>query len=102
VPKLPPYPLLNGYVLPFDSDGRPRPGLTFTEKVVGTCMGRGDVFHPDSMRCGWEGGEFSYLHNSCFKAPGPPRVGDVVLCPEGAGSTRFIQLKLSKVDEPLD
>ncbi len=102
LPAAPPYPLLNGYVLPFSSDGQPRPGLTFTKTVTGTCAGRGDVDHPDSLRCGWDERNFTYVDNSCFKAPGRLRVGDVVLCPEGAGSTSFIRLKLSKLDDAID
>jgi WD40-like Beta Propeller Repeat len=103
LPKAPPYPLLNGYVLPFNSDGTPRRGLTFTKTETGTCVGRGYIKHPDSERCGWQEHSFTYVDNDCFKAPGRPlRVGDVVLCPVGAGSTKFIRLKLSKVNEPLD
>lgn len=102
LPEAPPYPLLNGYVLPFNRDGKPRRGLSFTKTVTGTCVGRGDIRHPDSLRCAWSGRKFTYIHNSCFKAPGRLRVGDVVLCPEGAGSRRFIRLKLSKLDEPVD
>ena len=101
-PRLPlptrsPYPLLNGYVLPFGTDGRPRPGLIFARTLTGTCVGRGYVRHPDSLRCGWTKRGFTYVDDSCFKAPGRLRVGDVVLCPEGAGSTSFIRLKLSKL-----
>ncbi len=102
LPKAPPYPLLNGYVLPFTSDGQPRPGLTFTTTVTGACFTGGDIKHPDSMRCGWPGRKFFYTDNSCFKAPGRVRVGDVVLCPEGAGSTRFVPVKLAKLNEPWD
>jgi hypothetical protein len=102
LPKAPPYPLLNGYVLPFTRDGRPRRGLTLTKTVTGTCNGRGDIRHPDSVRCGWSERKFSYIDNSCFKAPGRLRVGDFVLCPEGAGSTHFIRVKLSDLDKPLD
>jgi hypothetical protein len=90
--------MLNGYVLPFGDDGQPQPGLTFSETVSGTCFAGGYVDHPDSVRCGWG----DYIHNSCFKAPGPMHVGDVVLCPEDAGSTSFLKVKLSKVNEPLD
>jgi hypothetical protein len=102
LPKAPPYPILDGYILPFDSDGNVRKGLTISEAQTGTCIGRGFVDHPDSVDCGWRDGGFSYIDHHCFKPPGPLEVGDIVLCSEGAGETSFIQLKLSKVDEPLD
>jgi hypothetical protein len=96
LPKPPPYPMLNGYVLPFGPDGRPRPGLTFTETVRGTCGkgGEGYVRYRDSVRCGSPHGSFEYIDNSCFQPPGKVAVGDVVLCPESAGSTAFVRVKL--------
>jgi hypothetical protein len=54
------------------------------------------------VRCGWDERSFSYVDSACFKAHGRLRVGDVGLCPQGAGSTRFIRLTLSKLNEPLD
>jgi WD40-like Beta Propeller Repeat len=97
LPKPPPYPMLNGYVLPFGPDGRPRPGLSFTGTVHGTCGkgGEGYVRHPDSVRCGWPHGSMEYGNNSCFKPPGKVAAGDVVFCPESAGSTAFIRVKLT-------
>ena len=101
LPKAPPYPLLDGYVLPFTSDGQPRRGLVFTATRTGTCFDHGYVDHPDSLRCGWVKRGFTYLDNYCFKAPGRLHVGDAALCSEGAGSTRFIRLKLSKLNGPI-
>ena len=100
LPKPPPYPMLDGYVLPFRGDGQPRLGLTFTETVGGTCTGGGYVDHPDSVRCGWKGKRFSYIHNECFKPPGRVAVGDIVLCPKGAGSTSFLRVRLSEALKP--
>jgi len=45
LPKAPPYPMRDGHILPFGSDGRPRPGLTFTKTVAGTCDWRGYLGH---------------------------------------------------------
>jgi hypothetical protein len=70
--------------------------------MTGTRVGRGDMRHPDSLRCGWAGRAFTYVDHSYLKAPERLRIGGVVLCPEGAWSTRLIRLKLSKLDEPLD
>jgi hypothetical protein len=39
---------------------------------------------------------FSYLANVCFKPPGQVAVGEIVLCPEGAGATRFVRLRLTE------
>ena len=97
VPKVPPYPLLDGWILPFTSHGRRRPGLIVTRTVSGSCIGPGAVRHPDSVRCGWDERGFSYIANECFKPPGRLQVGDAVLCAESAGSTRFIQLKVAKL-----
>jgi hypothetical protein len=96
LPTAPPYPILEGYIVPIASNGRPRAGLTVAETVQGTCTSDGYVNHPDSVRCGWPEHGFDYLDNYCWKAPGRLRLASVVLCPEGAGSTRFVRVKLSK------
>jgi hypothetical protein len=102
LPKPPPYPILNGYILPFGSDGKARPGLKFSETVDGNCdgAGSGDVLgDPDSVLCGWRHGSFTYMDRHCFKPPGEVGPGDIVLCSEGAGSTSFIRVRLSAVDQ---
>lgn len=85
LPKAAPYPMFDGYIIPFDSKGQLRPGLTITEtvEVEATCYDPGPDDYPG--RC--------YLtYATCFRRPGGP--ADVVLCPEDAGSTRFHWVKL--------
>ena len=91
---------LNGYVLPFGSNGQPRAGLTFTKTVRGTCSGGGYVLHANSVRCVWQESHFSWLDNECFKPPGRVAIGDIVLCPEGAGSTSFVRVRLTEALKP--
>lgn len=101
LPKLPPYPILDGYILPFGSDGQPRAGLTFAKTVAGACSKGGFVLnYPDSVRCTWRAGTFSYLHNECFKPPSRAAIGDIVLCPEGAGATSFVRVRLTRPLRP--
>ena len=75
LPKAPPYPLLDGYVVPFGKDGAPLAELHNTRTVSGSCD---DEERRYPVRCFW--GHF--LHNSCFKQPGRLQVGDFALCPD--------------------
>ena len=54
------------------------------------------------MGCGWKEGAYSVVAHYCFKAPGPVRSGDAVLCPNYTSATSFIRLTLSKLGESLD
>jgi len=104
LPKAPPYPMLDGYVIPYGKDGEPLPNLTFTERS-GTCSGTGEpdrypLSYPDRYpaRCWWDGSGSEH----CFKPPGPLELGDVVLCPDAAWEKaydpmRFLRVKVSKL-----
>lgn len=97
LPKVPAYPLVDGFVAPFDKDGQSLPGLRYTRTLAGTCddaLDEPDQGHP--IRCGW--GHF--LHNKCFKPPGPLDVGDFALCPDywrSADPMRFIKVTVTRV-----
>ena len=81
LPKAPPYPLLEGFVVPFTKDGEALPSLKLTD-VTGTCSWLPDPLDPHAaegypVRCGWG----DYGNNDCFKRPGALKAGDIVLCP---------------------
>lgn len=80
LPKVPPYPIFDGYVVPFGTDGQPLPGLNVTETVTGECF-EDDLAAPDlgyPVRCFWG----HSLHNECFKPPGSLEVEGFALCPD--------------------
>jgi hypothetical protein len=104
LPKAPPYPMLDGYVIPYGKDGQPLPDLTFTE-ISGTCSGTGapdryPLSYPDRYpaRCWWDGSGSEH----CFKQPGRLELGDVVLCPDAPWEKAydpmgFFRVKVSKL-----
>jgi hypothetical protein len=100
VPKRPPYPILDGYILLLDRSGKLRNGLTYTATVVGRCSGAGSgdiIGYPNSIECGWQSGTFAEVDHECFKRSGPLRRGDIAYCSNGAGSTKFIRVKASSI-----
>lgn len=101
LPKAPPYPMLDGCVVPFGKDGEPLANLELTE-TAGVCYGTGPpdgypVAYPDGYPayCWWgvSGSE------NCFMHPGRLAVGDIVLCPQEADDPmRFIKVKVTELD----
>jgi hypothetical protein len=84
LPKAPPYPLLDGYVIPYGKDGEPLPDLKLTA-VDGTCEFAPDpdgypLAYPDRYphHCFWQG----YEGFSCFRHERELAVGDILLCPD--------------------
>lgn len=102
LPKAPPHPMLDGYVIPFGTDDKPLPGLELIE-VDGTCergtgIGGGDRYplaYPDGylLRCWWDGSG----SENCFKHPGPVEVGDTVLCPDAPWKEAYDPMRFFKV-----
>jgi WD40-like Beta Propeller Repeat len=102
LPKAPPHPLLDGYVVPFGKDGEPLPDLKLTE-TTGTCERPGDLYghplgYPDRypLRCSWEGSG----SDNCFKQTRRLEIGDGVLCPDSRSEEaydpmRFFRVKVS-------
>jgi hypothetical protein len=106
LPKAPPYPMLDGYVIPYGKDGKPLADLKLTA-ASGTCdqwLSKPDGYpkeHPDGFpeRCWWGDDSGSY---HCFKQPGRLEIGDTVLCPEAFwhepyDPLRFVEVKLAKL-----
>jgi hypothetical protein len=99
LPKAPPFPMLDGYVIPYGKDGEPLADLKVTE-VAGTCYGTGEpdrypLALPDQYpaRCWWHGSG----SDDCFKRPGRLAIGDVVLCPESAWKDVYEPMHFFKV-----
>jgi hypothetical protein len=106
LPKAPPHPLLDGYVIPYGKDGAPLPDLKLTDKT-GTCYRSAELdgyplAYPDRYgagRCYWPG----HASDDCFKQLGPVTVGDTLLCPasvwdEAYDPLRFVRLTVTKLE----
>jgi hypothetical protein len=93
LPKAPPYPMLDGYVIPYGKDGEPLAGLKLTETAL-SCDVPGHSDDDPVVYC--------FVHAVCFKRPGRLEVGDVVLCPDWSSKAfdpmRFVSVKVSKVE----
>jgi hypothetical protein len=99
LPKAPPHPMLDGYVIPYGKDDEPLVDLKLTE-TTGTCPGTGEpdrypLAYPDRypVRCGWHGSG----SNDCFKQPGRLEVGHIVLCPESGWYEAYDPMRFVKV-----
>jgi hypothetical protein len=87
LPNAPPHPLLDGWVIPYDNDGKPLAGLTLTTVggycEVETAMRGYPLDYPDrySLRCCWNDSDGSA---DCFtpRARAKVAIGDTVLCPD--------------------
>jgi hypothetical protein len=96
LPKAPPYPMLDGYVVPYGKDGEPLAGLKLTE-ATWTCRAWGDSEDDPLVYCS--------TYDECFKPPGRLEVGDVMLCPprdwswqEGYDPMRFVKVEVTDID----
>jgi hypothetical protein len=78
------YPRVDGYVQPWTSDGKLRPGLHVEGGHRGRCF-RVDETARSAVSC--LSGNSRY--DSCFPRRRPWRPGDVAVCSFGPGSTRF-------------
>jgi hypothetical protein len=99
LPKAPPYPMLDGFVVPYGKDGEPLEDLKLTE-VKGTCYGTGEpdrypLALPDGYpaRC-WGHGSGN---DHCFKRPGRLALGDTVLCPMAVWDDVYDPMRFFKV-----
>jgi WD40-like Beta Propeller Repeat len=99
LPKAPPYPMLDGYVIPYGKDGELLADLKLTE-TSGTCYGTGEpdrypLSYPDRYpaRCWWDGSGSEH----CFKQPGRLADGDIVLCPQSVWDEVYDPMHFFKV-----
>jgi len=98
LPKAPSYPLLDGFVGPYDKKGERLRALKVRD-VRGGCewfeeMSKDRVADEYPLRCGW-GDSGS---DSCFKRPGELSVGDFVLCPDYWYDRRYDPLSFVRVE----
>jgi hypothetical protein len=93
LPKAPPYPMLDGEVIPYGKDGEPLAGLKLAE-TDWTCDAWGGSDDP-VVYCS--------VYDECFKRPGRLAVGDIVLCPsrsardEAYDPMHFEKVEVAKV-----
>jgi hypothetical protein len=109
LPKAPPHPMLEGYVIPYGKDGEPLADLKLTE-AEGTCYGTGEpdgypLAYPDGYpaQCWWHGPPRGGSKD-CFKRPGRLAIGDIVLCPQAFwhqayDPMRFVKVKVTMFEE---
>jgi hypothetical protein len=98
LPKAPPYPLLDGFVVPFDENWEPIAALKL-ENVSGTCpwvegSSKDLVDDRYALRCWWDGSG----GDNCFKRPGELKVGDFVLCPDFWYGARYDPMSFTRVE----
>jgi hypothetical protein len=97
LPPAPHYPLLDGFVLPFDKNWEPLPTLRLKE-VDAACpwskeWSKDLAYDIYALECGWDG----WGRDHCFKRPGELKVGDFVLCSEYVYNGRYDPLSFTRV-----
>jgi hypothetical protein len=90
------YPHLDGYIHPWRSNGKLRPGLRFKQQGRGRCFLAAETTR-SAVSCLYPSGG---RNDTCFPQRRPWQRGDLAACSFGPGSTTFTRWVISRGSDP--